>query len=307
MMYTLKLISSRYDHKSFAAMSQLAIRVNNYQVGRTLGQGAYGKVKRKYYFIDSNSTLLVAINETIDTPVAFKVLNKNKVRKLGMQERVKREIKCMKKLQHPHIVSLYQVIDTPSDIFLVLELASNGTLFDRIAKSGRVSTKQNPNLHSLHLQISENDSKRIFRQLVAGLAHCHSKGIAHRDLKLENLLLDDHSNIKIADFGLCARMKDGVSLQTSCGSPDYAAPEIIEHQPYDGTKVDAWSAGVILYIMLYGHLPFEGLSQSKMFEKVIAGSFKFLDEVVTIPTSAKDLISRLLDPNPVTRMSPTAA
>lgn len=94
-------------------------------------------------------------------------------------------------------MSLYQVIDTPSDIFLVLELASNGTLFDRIAKSGR---------------ISESDSKRIFRQLVAGLAHCHSKGIAHRDLKLENLLLDDHSNIKIADFGLCARMKDGVSL-----------------------------------------------------------------------------------------------
>ena len=120
---------------------------------------------------------------------------------------------------------------------------------------------------------------------------------------MENLLLDREQNLKIADFGLCNMMEDGASLKTSCGSPDYAAPEILEHLPYDGTKVDAWSAGVILYTMLYGQLPFDGDNRSKMFQKVIDGEWSFLDHVVKISAEAKDLISRLLDPNPVTRLS----
>ena len=131
--------------------------------------------------------------------------------------------------------------------------------------------------------------------------------MAHRDLKLENLLLDKDQNLKIADFGLSNLMEDGASLKTSCGSPDYAAPEIIEHVPYDGVKVDAWSSGVILYAMLYGQLPFDGQNRSLMFRKVISGDFQLSDEVAIISDTAKDLIRRLLDPNPVSRVSPQQA
>ena len=118
--------------------------------------------------------------------------------------------------------------------------------------------------------------------MTAGLVFCHEKGISHRDLKLENLLFDGHDNIKIADFGLCNMMQDGSSLKTACGSPDYAAPEIVEQKAYDGSKVDAWSAGVILYAMLYGQLPFDQANKSLMFQKVITGEFSFNDEIVVI-------------------------
>lgn len=139
--------------------------------------------------------------------------------------------------------------------------------------------------------------------MAAALVFCHSKGIAHRDLKLENLLFDSNQNLKIADFGLCNTMKDGESLQTACGSPDYAAPEILMHEAYDGTKIDAWSSGVILYTMLYGELPFDGKNQSQMFQKVIAGDFTFKESVADVSKDAKDLIRKLLDPNPSTRYS----
>ena len=152
-------------------------------------------------------------------------------------------------------------------------------------------------------QLSEPESKRLFRQLASALYFSHSKGIAHRDLKLENLLFDKDQNLKVADFGLCNTMQDGASLNTSCGSPDYAAPEILEHVAYDGAKVDAWSSGVILYTMLYGQLPFDGANQSLMFQKVIDGEFSFNDEVAQVSASAKDLIRKLLDPNPISRFS----
>ena len=135
----------------------------------------------------------MAINETIDEAVAFKILNKHKIRKLGMQEKVKREVKAMKKLQHPHIICLYQVIDTHSDIFLVLEMASGGDLYDRICSQGKVSRTPPPLLISLLCrQLSENECKRLFRQLTAAMVFSHQKGVAHRDLKLENLLFDVH-------------------------------------------------------------------------------------------------------------------
>ena len=227
------------------------LKVCNYRVGKTIGQGAYGKVKCKLPSTLANPPTSVALNETINERVAFKVLNKHKIRQQGMQEKVKREVKAMKKLQHPHIVCLYQVIDTHSDIFLVLELATGGDLYDRILSRGKVSPPPTNSPHSC-VQLSEQESKRLFRQLASAVNFSHAKGIAHRDLKLENLLFDEQENLKVADFGLCNMMQDGASLETSCGSPDYAAPEIIEHLAYDGTKVDAWSCGVILYTMLYG-------------------------------------------------------
>ena len=138
----------------------------------------------------------------------------------------------------------------------------------------------------------------MFRQLSSALVYCHEKGIAHRDLKLDNLLFDENDNLKIADFGLCNLMQDGQSLNTFCGSPDYAAPEILQNTAYDGTKVDAWSCGVILYGMLYGEPPFNGATQSQMFQKVIQGDYHFNDKVATVTPAAKDLISKLLQVDP---------
>ena len=139
---------------------------------------------------------------------------------------------------------------------------------------------------------------------MSALTFIHSKGIAHRDLKLENLLFDENMNLKIADFGLSNIMTDGKSLKTFCGSPDYAAPEILKNAAYDGTKIDAWSTGVILYTMLCGRLPFESTNQSKMFRKIVNGDFKFDEERdCGLSDEVKDLIYKLLDPNPITRFS----
>jgi serine/threonine protein kinase len=125
---------------------------------------------------------------------------------------VKSEVNALKLLSHPHITRLYQVIDTPSDIYLVMELAKGGDLFDKV-----VSEKS----------LSEPESKRLFYQLLQTMAYIHEQNLSHRDIKLENLLLDERGDLKISDFGLCATMQDGISLETACGSPDYAAPEIV--------------------------------------------------------------------------------
>ena len=164
------------------------------------------------------SVSIVATNDTIGAPVALKILNKQKITKLGMQEKVKREVKIMKKLQHPHIVYLYHVIDTPTDIFLVIELAKGRDMHTVINKHGKVSKSpllENANLHlyvanyRVCFQFNEPEGKRLFSQLASALTFIHSKGVAHRDLKLENILFDANHNIKVADFGLSNMMTDG--------------------------------------------------------------------------------------------------
>ena len=221
-----------------------------------------------------------------------------------MSAKVKREIKAMKELQHPHIIALYQVIDGPSDIFLVMELAQGGDLYEHLLERGCVNNNHEANNFSL-LQFDDAKAKQLFRQLASAMVFTHEKRISHRDIKLENLLLDkDKQNLKIADFGLCNVMHDGVPLTTHCGSPDYAAPEIVQSLPYDGVKCDAWSCGIILYILLIGTLPFgnpEG-NNSKMYDQIVRGEFDFPENIYVVP-EAKDLIHKLLLPNPSDRMS----
>ncbi|XP_075345039.1 5'-AMP-activated protein kinase catalytic subunit alpha-1 [Mycteria americana] len=152
----------------------------------------------------------------------------------------------------------YQVISTPTDIFMVMEYVSGGELFDYICKNGR---------------LDEKESRRLFQQILSGVDYCHRHMVVHRDLKPENVLLDAHVNAKIADFGLSNMMSDGEFLRTSCGSPNYAAPEVISGRLYAGPEVDIWSSGVILYALLCGTLPFDDDHVPTLFKKICDGIF----------------------------------
>jgi 5'-AMP-activated protein kinase, catalytic alpha subunit len=165
---------------------------------------------------------------------------------------VSREIKILKFVSHPNIIKLYEVLDTTSDIFVVMEMARGGELYEYIQKN----------------ELNEQEVRQFFRQIVEGVEHAHLNLVAHRDLKPENVLLDGNGVVKVADFGLSNLMKDGRLLRTNCGSLNYAAPEIIGRRPYEGTALDVWSCGVILFTMVVGALPFDEDIVSILYKKI---------------------------------------
>ncbi|KAK3121813.1 hypothetical protein QOZ80_8BG0661250 [Eleusine coracana subsp. coracana] len=205
-----------------------------------------------------------------------------------MMEQIKREIAVMKRVSHPNIVELHEVMATRTKIYLALELVRGGELFARIVRAGRVR---------------EDVARRYFRQLVSAVGFCHARGVFHRDLKPENLLIDDKGDLKVVDFGLSALAHhargDGL-LHTLCGTPGYAAPEVFRNKGYDGAKADLWSCGVILYVLLAGSLPFPDDNIASMFKKMSRGDYKCPP---WLSTDARRLIPRLLDPNPDTRIT----
>lgn len=202
-----------------------------------------------------------------------------------MADKVKREINILKKCSHPHIIRLYEVIDTPTDIFVVMEYVSNGELFDYIVSKGR---------------LVPDEARHFFHQIVAGVEYCHFHSIVHRDLKPENLLLDADNTLKIADFGLSNTMRDGDFLRTSCGSPNYAAPEVISGNLYAGPEVDVWSCGVILYALLCGSLPFDDESIPNLFKKIKSGMYSLPSHLSSL---SRDLIPRMLVVDPMKRIT----
>eukprot|EP01084_Bolivina_argentea_P095104 170983_1 len=248
------------------------LRIGAYNLQRALGLGAFGKVKLGEHVV-------------LKQHVAVKILNKAKIQQLDMPEKVKREINILRLCCHPHIIRCYEVIDTPSDIFVVMEYAPGGELFDYIVSKGRPSAVE---------------AQRLFQQLICAVDYCHSHNIVHRDLKPENLLLDADNNLKIADFGLSNVMRDGEFLRTSCGSPNYAAPEVIQGNLYAGPEVDVWSCGVILYALLCGSLPFDDESIPSLFKKIRSGMY-LLPSHLSPPT--RDLIPRMLVVDPMRRIS----
>lgn len=217
--------------------------------------------------------------------VAVKILNKAKIKQLGMEEKVQREINILHLCTHPHIIRLYEVVDTPTDIFLVNEYVSGGELFDYIVSKGRLSA---------------DEARNFFHQIISGVEYCHFQKIVHRDLKPENLLLDSNLNIKIADFGLSNLMRDGDFLRTSCGSPNYAAPEVISGHLYAGPEVDVWSCGVILYALLCGSLPFDDESIPNLFKKIKSGMYSLPSHLSQL---ARNLIPRTLEVDPMKRIT----
>ncbi|KAJ2958630.1 hypothetical protein NQZ79_g5815 [Umbelopsis isabellina] len=215
------------------------MRIGQYNLIKSIGVGSFGKVK-------------LAVHSITGQKVALKIINRKKIASLDMAGRVKREIQYLKLLRHPHIIKLYEVIVTPTDIIMVIEYAG-GELFNYIVEKGKMG---------------EDDARRFFQQIICAVEYCHRHKIVHRDLKPENLLLDDNNNVKIADFGLSNIMTDGDFLKTSCGSPNYAAPEVISGKLYAGPEVDVWSCGVILYVMLCGRLPFDDEYIPTLFKKI---------------------------------------
>ena len=238
----------------------------------TLGIGSFCKVK-------------LATHELTGIKVAIKILNRRKLKKQEMGDKFRTEIHILRMFQHPCIIRLYEVIDTPTDIFTVMEYVPGGELFDYIVSKGK---------------LDEREARSIFQQLISGLEYCHVHMVVHRDLKPENLLLDSENKIKIADFGLSHRLHDGNFLKTSCGSPNYAAPEVISGNLYCGAEVDIWSCGVILYALLCGSLPFDDENIRSLFRKIKSG-------IYTIPPhvsdGARDLISKMLIVDPLKRIS----
>ncbi|CAD6267107.1 unnamed protein product [Miscanthus lutarioriparius] len=179
-----------------------------------------------------------------------------------MAPRVLREVTAMRRLHHPNVLRLHEVLATRARIYLVMELAPGGDLLSRLAALPR-------------RRLPEHTARRIFVQLVAVLSYYHARGVAHRDIKPQNILLDGDGNLKVSDFGLSALPED-VRLHTACGTPAYAAPEVLRRKAYDGAKADAWSCGVILFVLLAGHLPFDDDSNiADMCRKAHRREFEF--------------------------------
>jgi serine/threonine protein kinase len=250
------------------------VLMQKYEMGKILGQGTFAKVYR-------------ARNTKTSESVAIKVIDKEKVVKVGLIDQIKREISVMKLVRHPNIVQLYEVMATKTKIYFVLEHVRGGELFAKVQRG----------------RLKEDAARKYFQQLICAVDFCHSRGVYHRDLKPENLLLDENSNLKVSDFGLSAladcKRQDGM-LHTTCGTPAYVAPEVINRKGYDGAKADIWSCGVILFVLLAGYLPFHDKNLMEMYKKIGKAEFKCPH---WFSTDVKRLLQRILDPNPSTRIS----
>ncbi|KQK10373.1 hypothetical protein BRADI_2g53670v3 [Brachypodium distachyon] len=251
------------------------ILMGRYEIGKQLGQGTFAKV---YY----------ARNLRTGQAVAIKMINKDRVTKVGLMEQIKREISIMRLVKHPNVLQLFEVMATKSRIYFVLEYAKGGELFNKIAKGGK---------------LSEDAARRYFHQLISAVDYCHSRGVYHRDLKPENLLLDENENLKVSDFGLSAlagsKRQDGL-LHTTCGTPAYVAPEVLSRKGYDGAKADIWSSGVILFVLVAGYLPFHEANLIEMYRKISKADFRCPRY---LSAELKELLHKILDPDPTTRIS----
>jgi serine/threonine protein kinase len=249
-------------------------KIGKYELGPTLGSGAFSKVK-------------LATDGETGMKWAIKIIDKEQLAREHLEEQLKREIAIMKALNHPHIVHLREVMQTANHIYMVLEVIKGGELFDRIVECKK---------------FDEDTARRYFQQLVGGVRYCHSQGIAHRDIKPENLLLDEHNNLKISDFGLSNLQPTNRAglLQTVCGTPNYVAPEVLKEKGYDGFKADAWSCGIVLFVMLAGYLPFDDQNQNALFNKIERGDYRMSRH---FSEQAKDMISKLIVVDPAKRLS----
>ncbi|XP_072232950.1 serine/threonine-protein kinase MARK2 isoform X9 [Leuresthes tenuis] len=245
--------------------------IGNYRLLKTIGKGNFAKVKLARHILTGKE-------------VAVKIIDKTQLNSSSLQK-LFREVRIMKMLNHPNIVKLFEVIETEKTLYLVMEYASGGEVFDYLVAHGRMK---------------EKEARAKFRQIVSAVQYCHQKCIVHRDLKAENLLLDADMNIKIADFGFSNEFTLGNKLDTFCGSPPYAAPELFQGKKYDGPEVDVWSLGVILYTLVSGSLPFDGQNLKELRERVLRGKYRI---PFYMSTDCENLLKKFLILNPSKRGS----
>ena len=223
------------QHKNGSIILSTVIESTNtvahYAIVKTLGEGSFGSVKLATHTITGES-------------VAIKIIAKASLRNKADKKRISREIKILKASNHRHIIKMYEILESATHFYIVMEYASMGELFSYIVQLSKLNEKTAANL---------------FRQMLSGLEYLHTIGFVHRDIKPENILLDKNMEIKIADFGLSNSYINGELLNTCCGSPCYAPPEMITGKPYRAESTDIWSIGIVLYVMLSGSLPFEVL------------------------------------------------
>ncbi|KAI9063664.1 Pkinase-domain-containing protein [Trametes sanguinea] len=259
-------LATAYNELGKELSSQKIRVVGNYTLGKVIGEGTYGKVR-------------MGVHRLTGTRVAIKQIPK------AMSAALTREIHHHRQLHHPHVTQLYEVIATETNIWLVTELCSGGELFDYLAEKGR---------------LNEEETRVLFGQLCLAVAYVHGKGIVHRDLKLENVLLDERCRVKLGDFGFTREFEKGSLLETFCGTTGYAAPEMLMAKRYLGPEVDVWSLGVILYTLLTGTLPFDDDDERVMREKVIKGEY---DDPEWLTDEARDLIANILQVDPTKRLT----
>ncbi|KAL4904701.1 hypothetical protein BDW74DRAFT_185562 [Aspergillus multicolor] len=296
------VVDSRGDSKrnsTVSASSTLSgkgkrkTHVGPWQLGRTLGSGATGRVRLAKHAVTSQTAAIKIVSKkcaAISQSDSIAAMDKSAGNFAGtgarqMPSGIEREVVIMKLIEHPNVISLYDVWENRGELYLVLEYVEGGELFDYVSNHG---------------PLPEEEAVRLFRQIIAGLGYCHRFNICHRDLKPENILLDGEHNIKLADFGMAALQPAGHWLNTSCGSPHYAAPEIIYGRKYRGDRADLWSCGIILYALLTGFLPFDGGDLHSTLQLVRKGDYMIPPG---ISDEAADLIQRILQKKPEDRIS----
>ena len=245
------------------------LMIGDFKIGLKLGQGTFSKVCQGTHMPTGEK-------------VAIKIMSKDQIKEKSDQIRIEKEINIQKKLHHQNIVQQYAIIETQTTIYIISEYCSGGELFDYIVSKRK---------------LYEVEACRIYQQLISGLEYLHKQRICHRDLKPENLLFDSKHILKIADFGLSNDYHKG-KLSTPCGSPCYAAPEMVTGKKYSGSSVDIWSSGIVLYTMVCGFLPFEDDNQNILFGKIAKGLFSLPS---FLSSSCKDLLKKILVTDPKKR------
>ena len=238
--------------------------VEDYLIGKQIGQGAYATVR-------------IALYRPTNKKIALKIYEKTRLLEPQRRKSVKREIRLMEKMRHPHVVKLYEVIETEKQVFLSMEYVGGGSLHGYL--------KAQP-----HRRLPEEEARRLFVQVLSGIHYCHSKCITHRDIKLENLLLDEKGNIKIIDFGFSTCIPNDRKIKIFCGTPSYMAPEIVSKKEYAGPPADIWALGVLLYALLCGCFPYRGANDKELYKKICTADCNYPDH---LSVGVKTLLKRI--------------
>lgn len=260
-------------HKSFKKAGQAPESdITYYRVGKMLGRGAFGKVN-------------LAMHKLVRKLVALKSLNKECLTDEVQKHKLMKEVNLLLRMRNDHVVKIYETIETKKHIIIVMELCAGGDLLNYVRKRRR---------------LKEPYAKKIFRQIIEGLQYIHSKYVGHRDIKLDNILLDGKGSVKIADFGVSKQCQPGQKMREQCGTPAYIAPEILKNKNGYSFGVDLWSAGVVLFAMLYGTVPFKAASMEELHSLILRGIYTLKDD---ISQEARDMLRGLLEINPHKRLT----